>query len=401
MSSEQYILGNLEELFNNHPSQKDTQIENFNDFEQAWNALWEELNNLRIPTMYEAPENSAIKIPDWLFSINDLRTILQNRAKLNDTQMPLYSPYFRVFVDPENNDTADPAVVKGSLRNLEKEKMRQDPPNDNDATIEDYAKRIFGSNKETGKLNKCGIIINTATKFHSGLAEKLKIVYEQLKLNMNVQEDEFLELDATIFMGNYGYTPLGIHQDRGFADGIIHFQCTPESGSGAKVMHLWGEKEYKDLTDIGDYRFFGQRLNEEKGIKYESMRNFLNVSLENSKKENEDTNGKWKDLKYKYRGFEISPKNVFLLPGKTDTPYHVGETHNFSIGFTILFTKWHKGHPEVFKSAMNAYLRNINGAVNDYYTNDNFSVNKQTIIDNYVNEITSNYGFEPFDERIK
>ncbi|MDV2460303.1 hypothetical protein CMU96_13095 [Elizabethkingia anophelis] len=107
------------------------------------------------------------------------------------------------------------------------------PPNNED-DITSYTSRIFDK--------KFGFIINSGER-HSDYISKniLKAVSPLIGLKGLPP----LGLEITIFIGNYGWTPLGIHQDhRG--ENVIHFHLGP----GDKQMYIWDEDTYKELTDL-------------------------------------------------------------------------------------------------------------------------------------------------------
>ncbi|OPC39842.1 hypothetical protein [Elizabethkingia anophelis] len=107
------------------------------------------------------------------------------------------------------------------------------PPNKDD-DITSYTSRIFDK--------KFGFIINSGER-HSDYISKniLKAITPLIGLKGLPP----LGLEITIFIGNYGWTPLGIHQDhRG--ENVIHFHLGP----GSKQMYIWDEDTYKELTDL-------------------------------------------------------------------------------------------------------------------------------------------------------
>jgi hypothetical protein len=108
----------------------------------------------------------------------------------------------------------------------------ESPPLDQEDIIQ-YAQRMFPD-------KKFGIILNRCEKFSEKMATRISIMTAKLfeKIGMPVTG-----LDITIFIGNYGWTPLGIHQDhRG--ENVIHFHLGP----GEKTMYNWDENEYRKLA---------------------------------------------------------------------------------------------------------------------------------------------------------
>lgn len=86
---------------------------------------------------------------------------------------------------------------------------------------------------------KFGIIINYAEKFSPALAQLLTNLLQPLLQSTGLPLDG---MHTTTFIGNYGYTPLGIHQDHDGGN-VIHFHLGP----GSKIMYNWDAAEYEKL----------------------------------------------------------------------------------------------------------------------------------------------------------
>jgi len=103
-------------------------------------------------------------------------------------------------------------------------------------------------------------------------------------------------LEVTLFIGNYGYTPFGIHIDDPYTS-VVHFHVGPSS----KEMTLFGKDEF--------HRLNGPR------------KNCFHPA----------------DLVPHGRSFAIRPGDLFLLPPHY---YHIGNTPSFSIGVAIAISKY-------------------------------------------------------------
>ncbi|EMY3554043.1 hypothetical protein [Flavobacterium psychrophilum] len=131
---------------------------------------------------------------------------------------------FRVYLDGKEQD------------NTYMSKLFETPPTENE-TIEDYTKRIFDE-------QKFGMILNRTEKFSEKMAHDILLKIQPLLDKVGIP---LTGLSAHILIGNYGWTPLGIHQDtRG--DNVIHFHLGP----GPKIMYNWEEEKYKELTGKKD-----------------------------------------------------------------------------------------------------------------------------------------------------
>jgi len=106
---------------------------------------------------------------------------------------------------------------------LEKEELSQ------------WTNRIFGQ-------KKFGIIINDGEVFNTEMNKTLVSIVEPL---FNIIGVPLNGICTTYFVGNYGFTPLGIHQDVKGED-VFHFHLGP----GAKTMYTWDEHEYKKLSGV-------------------------------------------------------------------------------------------------------------------------------------------------------
>lgn len=131
---------------------------------------------------------------------------------------------FRVYID-------------GNVQNSKYMSLLIKNPPEDEELIENYTKRIFDE-------QKFGIILNRTEKFSENMSHNLLLKMQPLldKVGMPLTG-----LEMSIFIGNYGWTPLGIHADiRG--ENIMHFHLGP----GPKIMYNWEWEEYKKLTNNKD-----------------------------------------------------------------------------------------------------------------------------------------------------
>lgn len=84
---------------------------------------------------------------------------------------------------------------------------------------------------------KFGIILNYGEKFSPLLAETIGRYANPLLEKIGIPVNGTC---ITIFIGNYGYTPLGIHQDHK-GENVVHFHLGP----GGKVMYNWEADDFK------------------------------------------------------------------------------------------------------------------------------------------------------------
>ncbi len=108
------------------------------------------------------------------------------------------------------------------------------PPKENEDIIE-YCKRIFDK--------KFGIIMNNNEAFSEKLASR---VIEMMQPLFEVAGLPPLGNEITVFIGNYGWTPLGIHKDH-IGENVLHFHLGP----GRKQMYTWEQDIYEKLVGKG------------------------------------------------------------------------------------------------------------------------------------------------------
>ncbi|MEZ7514489.1 hypothetical protein [Flavobacterium frigidarium] len=126
---------------------------------------------------------------------------------------------FRVYLDGKEQDDA-------YLKNLCKTIPELDE------NIIEYSKRVFNT--------KFGIIINSGEKHSDIISERIMNLMQPLIEKIGLPASG---LEITIFIGDYGWTPLGIHQDhRG--ENVMHFHLGP----GKKTMYTWDEKVYEEVA---------------------------------------------------------------------------------------------------------------------------------------------------------
>jgi len=190
--------------------------------------------------------------------------VLKNRLTMKDINNG-----FRVYI--ESVEQEDDYLNKLCLT----------PPQE-DENITTYTNRIFDK--------KFGIIINGGEK-HSDLISNNIINAIQPLLELKGLPP--LGFEITIFIGNYGWTPLGIHQDhRG--ENVIHFHLGP----GNKKMYIWDEDQHR--------RLFGNKQNNTDIIPI---------------------------LPYA-KEFEFSTGDIYYMPWNL---FHIGYTDELSVGITLWF----------------------------------------------------------------
>jgi len=84
------------------------------------------------------------------------------------------------------------------------------------------------------------IILNKGEKYSEILSRHVLEMIEPLFLNLGIPA---LGADITVFVGNYGWTPLGIHRDRP-GENVFHFHLGPSP----KTIYLWSDEMYQAIS---------------------------------------------------------------------------------------------------------------------------------------------------------
>ena len=185
---------------------------------------------------------------------NEIRGIIRNSSVTNN---------FRVYI---NGVQASNDRIITNLP-LEEEDMDR------------WRNRVFGE-------EKFSIIINQCEQLSVHLSAYLGTCVEHLR---DLAGIPLLGYNLTIFMGNYGFTPLGVHHD-GTGNNVLHFHVGP----GDKVMYNWDEQLY--TPEVAALPLDKQ----------------LALAEE----------------------FRFSAGDLYFMPWNK---YHIGNTEDFSIGFTLWF----------------------------------------------------------------
>ena len=233
---------------------------------------------------------------------NGIVEMLQERYKVQHVDRG-----FRVYVEgvEQNSDFC--------------KNLSLNPPKENE-NLSNYFGSIFDK--------KFGMIINSGEKYSEIFADSLLIKLKPLIDHIGLPTSG---LELTIFIGNYGWTPLGIHQDHK-GENVLHFHLGP----GEKTMYTWNEDKYHELT---------KTKHNNKDI--EPLLEYANE-------------------------FPFGAGDLFYMPWNK---FHVGFSDQFSIGITLWFnnpTKYGFTN-KIIRSFVNQYVEenaNVLTPQKDYIKND-------------------------------
>lgn len=135
------------------------------------------------------------------------------------------------FIDKENLHNHLKIYINKELRNDLIQEMIANPPTQ-EKSLECWSKEIFGD-------QKFGMILIGLEEFSNSFAEKAaKIIHPLLKVaGLPLNGFSFL-----FFMGNYGFTPFGIHKESTGEDGFLF-----HLGPGKKIFYTWDSPRYNSI----------------------------------------------------------------------------------------------------------------------------------------------------------
>lgn len=176
---------------------------------QKWNAFFQETSKLQKPAKSEqllSKENTE----DLKFL---LVKVLQGYFDKTDLHVGL-----KVYINKE-------------LRNDYIDIMAKNPPT-NDCSLERWSEQIFND-------QKFGIILMGIEEYSNALAEKAANIVQPLLQIAGLPLDG---LSFLFFMGNYGFTPFGIHKEATGEEGFL-FHLGPNN----KQFYTWDHPRYNAI----------------------------------------------------------------------------------------------------------------------------------------------------------
>jgi hypothetical protein len=205
--------------------------------------------------------------------------------------LDLYNQYFMQVMKCITNDNTNASFRVWLNHELNEEyytKVKQNIVLDSE-NISEWSKRVFES-------QKFGIIINNVQRYCDELNAHVLEVLKPIIDSTNIPAGGF---EMTLFIGNYGFTPLGIHRD--FLGGkVIHFHLGP----GIKKMYQWSDDVYQRL--VGGPIVYH---NPEKIIDYASK-------------------------------YEFGPGDLFFM---SEDSWHIGQSDELSVGLAFWFNNHNRG----------------------------------------------------------
>lgn len=170
--------------------------------------------------------------------------------------------------------------INNELRNDYIEKLVANPPK-LESSFEDWSQQIFGE-------QKFGMILIGLEQYSNSFAEKAATIVDPL---LKIAGLPLNGLSFLFFMGNYGFTPFGIHKEATGEDGIL-FHLGPEN----KQFYTWDDPKYNVIEHNSEV--------------------FRNVS----------------EMLTEGHEYELEPGDAMFIPHYV---YHIGNTSKFSSSLVL------------------------------------------------------------------
>jgi len=127
--------------------------------------------------------------------------------------------------------------LNGLQDNVQNNRLLEDPLKENES-LEDWGKRFF-------KEEPFGFIMNFLEDYSDDIVAEMATCASPL---LETHGMPLAGLSLLFFMGDYGYTPFGVHRGSPGEDGILF-----HLGPATKTFYIWDTDEYNHLTGNAPY----------------------------------------------------------------------------------------------------------------------------------------------------
>jgi hypothetical protein len=178
---------------------------------EKWNTLLSNTNRLTTPAMQKE-----------ILSTEECELFLDLIAKSTQQFAKEKKPYngLKVF-------------TKGVQDVSQNEPFIENPPQDNES-LKEWSMRSF-------KGEPFGFIMNFLENYNNTIVEEMAKKVAPLIAELGYP---FAGLSMLYFMGDYGYTPFGVHRGSTGEDGVLF-----HLGPATKTFYIWETEEYNRLTN--------------------------------------------------------------------------------------------------------------------------------------------------------
>lgn len=228
----------------------------------CWNELLDESNGLTRPTRVKGVI-SPKKLEIYLALFGRVLGEYGQRGKATEGM--------KLFVDGRRDPARLNAVMKETPRDGE--------------PLADWAGRVFGG-------EAFGMVLTYLENYSNDLSRTVARDIAPLLLRTGLP---LRGLDILLFMGNYGFTPFGVHKDNPGEEGFLF-----HIGPGIKTFYLWETERFLELS--GGKEFYPRP----EEILAEATR------------------------------YELEPGDLMFFPSET---YHVADTPDFSASMVLDFLR--------------------------------------------------------------
>ncbi len=176
-----------------------------------WNEAWTHTKGMSKPLC----QKSMIPAEDLLFLNNCYKRVFQDFARQGQGHLGL-----KVFIDQQRDYEATHTLM-------------ENPPRD-DESLEEWGKRVF-----EGK--KFGIILNDIQTYSPELMVYMAGFLKPLLQTAGLPTGG---LGLLFFVGNYGFTPFGVHKENKGEEGLLF-----HIGPAKKTFYTWKTEDYQRISN--------------------------------------------------------------------------------------------------------------------------------------------------------
>jgi len=184
------------------------------------------------------------------------------------------------FLAKDNLHIGLKTYINQELRNDITDRMVKYPPS-TEESLENWSQQIFGN-------EKFGMILNSLETYNNQFSEKVATIISPL---LQLAGLPLGGLSFLFFMGNYGFTPFGVHKESTGEEGFLF-----HLGPGNKQFYTWDDSKYNSI--------------EHNKTVFHNFHEMLPFA----------------------KSYELSPGDAMFIPHQV---YHIANTSEFSLSFVI------------------------------------------------------------------